>query len=186
MSRLCKSLALGGFFSAALTITACRGVDSFQPPGPQIAALPPANSVRALESLAPQPSPSMLTPKELSVGHNVSYAGWMTEQVRSNVGESQSAPVCVYRRPVSMRIERGNVTIWYVDWGGNTTHYHGKIDATGRIEAWHTNGDPRSTVLTGQITNNGFTGFVQRGIGKNQCAYSLTMREEAAASDASH
>jgi hypothetical protein len=63
-----------------------------------------------------------------------------------------------------------------VNWGGNTIHYHGKVDATGRIEAWHTNGDRTRSVLTGHITNNGFTGYMERGTGKDYCAYGLTMR----------
>lgn len=173
--------------SAAITVATNAaplypdGVGSVQP-GPQIATLPPANPALAPDRMTPQPDPSIRTPQELSAGHDVSYAGWMTEEVRSDVDGSENANACVYRRPVRMRIERDSVTIWYVNWGGNTIHYHGKVGTAGRIEAWHMNGDRTRSVLTGQITNNGFAGYMLRGIGNERCAYGLTMREETAAS----
>jgi len=45
-----------------------------------------------------------------------------------------------------MRIERGDVAISYTDWGGHKIDYRGKVDPTGKINAWHTNGDGSSSI----------------------------------------
>jgi hypothetical protein len=92
-------------------------------------------------------------------------------------GLFRSNSACVSRRPVSMKIERGSVTIWYNNWEGQTIHYRGKLDLTGKIDAWHTNGDGSRSLLAGEIGNTGFTGHMSRGL----CSYDVTMRTAGAA-----
>ena len=181
MSTLRRSLALGAAFSAGIAIAAMAdppypgGVDSSRSPGPQTASLPPANSARASGGATQRYEPLAPSLQALPTGHDGSYTGWMTEQVRGNIGSNFDPRACVSRRPVSMTIEHGNVTISYVNWGGETMHYRGKADAAGRIETWHTNGDATRSVLTGQVGQDGFTGYMQRGRAGEECAYRLAM-----------
>jgi hypothetical protein len=102
----------------------------------------------------------------------------MTE-VASGLG-GHATTACVSRTPVSMGIERDNVTISYNDWNGRTIQYRGKIDPTGGVKARDTNDDGSGSVLRGQIENNGFTGNLER----NFCHYTLTISAEAASADA--
>jgi hypothetical protein len=169
MLTLCKSTVLGTAFLAGVAIAAC------QPPGSQIAALPPANVVPATGAVTLQQTPLGPTLNEPSIGRDGSYAGSMTE-VASALGGHPTA-ACVSRSPVSMKIERDNVTISYNDWNGRTIQYRGKVDPTGGVKARDTNDDGSRSILRGQIGNNGFTGNLER----NYCHYALTMPAQAVA-----
>ena len=105
-----------------------------------------------------------------------SYAGSMTLESKGTMIGGGSAP-CVEGRPVSMRIEHGNVTIWYADWGKNIIHFRGKLDPTGNIQLWHTNGDGTRSLLVGQIGDTGFSGYMARDRGA--CPYKLVMPTKA-------
>jgi hypothetical protein len=173
MLTLGKSTVLGAAFLAGVAIAACQ-----QPPGLQIAALPPANgpdAAPAPDRATPQQNPSRPIPQQPSIGHDGSYAGSMTE-VASGLG-GHTTTACVSRTPVSMGIERDNVTISYNDWNGRTIQYRGKVDPTGGVKARDTNDDGSGSILRGQIGNNGFTGNLER----NYCHYALTMPAEAVA-----
>ena len=131
MLTIGKSTMLGAAFLAGVAIAACQ-----QPPGPQIAALPPANGPPANAAPAPdretpQQNPSRPIPQQPSIGHDGSYAGSMTEMASGLGGHPTTA--CVPRTPVSMRIERDNVTISYNDWNGRTIQYRGKVDPAGGL-----------------------------------------------------
>ena len=170
MLTLCKSAGLGAAFLAGVAIAAC------QPPGrPQIAALPPANVAPATGTETLQQNPSGSTPQQPSIGRDGSYAGSMTE-VASGLG-GHPTTACLSRSPVSMRIEQDNVTISYNDWNGRTIQYRGKVDPASGVKARDTNDDGSGSILRGQITNNGFTGNLER----NYCHYALTMPAEAVA-----
>lgn len=117
-----------------------------------------------------QQKPSGLSPQAAAIGYNGTYAGSMANSV-GHLG-AHSNPNCVSSRPVSMRIERGEVVISYTDWGGHNINYRGNVDATGKINAWHTNGDGSSSILSGRIGGDGFTGHLLEPEG---CSYALTM-----------
>jgi hypothetical protein len=175
MPTIGKSTMLGAAFLAGVAIAACQ-----QPPGPQIAALPPANGPPANAAPAPdretpQQNPSRPIPQQPPIGHDGSYAGSMTEVAAGLGGHATTA--CVSRTPVSMGIEGDNVTISYTDWNGRTIQYRGKVDPTGGVKARDTNDDGSGSTLRGQIGNNGFTGNLER----NYCHYALTMPAEVAA-----
>jgi hypothetical protein len=177
MLTIGKSTMLGAAFLAGVAIAACQ-----QPPGTQIAALPPANgppanAAPAPDRATPQQNPSRPIPQQPSIGRDGSYAGSMTE-VASGLG-GHTTTACVSRTPVSMSIERDDVTISYSDWNGRTIQYRGKVDPTGKIKARDTNDDGSGSILRGQIGNNGFTGNLKR----NYCHYALTMPAEAVAAD---
>jgi hypothetical protein len=172
MLTLGKSTVLGAAFLAGVAIAAC------QPPGPQIAALPPASAIPGnmappTGAVAPQQTPSGPTLHEPSSGRDGSYAGSMTE-VASGLG-GHPTTACISRRPVSMRIERDDVTISYSELNGRTIQYRGKVEPAGKINARDTNDDGSGSVLAGQIGDNGFTGHMEH----NFCHYTLTMAAEA-------
>jgi hypothetical protein len=174
MLTLWKSTVLGVAFLSGAAIAAC------QPPGPQIAALPPAdgppaNAAPAPDRATPQQTPSGPALDEPSVGRDGSYAGSMTE-VASGLG-GHPTTACVSRTPVGMRIERDNVTISYRELNGRTIQYRGKVDPTGGVKARDTNDDGSGSILRGRIGNNGFVGNLER----NFCHYALTMAAEAVA-----
>ena len=123
-----------------------------------------------------QQTPSGLSPQAAEIGYDGAYAGSMAHSV-GHLG-AHSNPNCVFSRPVSMRIERGDVMISYTDWGGHKIDYRGKVDATGNINAWHTNGDGSSSILSGRIGGDGFTGHLLEPEG---CGYALTMPAPAVA-----
>ena len=175
MLTIGKSAMLGAAFLAGVAIAACQ-----QPPGPQIAALPPANGPPANAAPAPdretpQQNPSRPIPQQPSIGHDGSYAGSMTE-VASGLG-GHATTACVSRTPVRMNIERDDVTISYNDWNGRSIQYRGEVDPTGGVKARDTNDDGSGSILAGQIGNNGFTGNLER----NYCHSALTMPAEAVA-----
>ena len=123
-----------------------------------------------------QQNPSRLSPQAAAIGYDGAYAGSMTQSV-GHLG-AHSNPNCVFSRPLSMRIERGDVMISYTDWGGHKIDNRGKVDATGDINAWHTNGDGSSSILSGRIGGDGFTGHLLEPEG---CGYALTMPAPAVA-----
>ena len=179
MLTIGKSTTLGAAFLAGVAIAACQ-----QPPGPQIAALPPANGPPANAAPAPnretpQQNPSGSTPQQPSIGHDGSYAGSMTEVAAGLGGHTTTA--CLSRSPVNMRIERDSVTISYNDWNGRTIQYRGKVDPAGGVKARETNDDGSASVLRGHIGNNGFAGNLER----NYCHYALTMPAEVVAAGSS-
>ena len=132
-----------------------------------LAAIPVAAQQRG----APlQQTPSGLSPQAAAIGYDGTYAGSMAQSV-GHLG-AHSNPNCVFRTPVSMRIERGEVVISYTAWGGHNIDYRGKVDATGKINAWHTNGDGSSSIASGRIGGDGFTGHLLEPEG---CSYALTM-----------
>ena len=177
MLTIGKSTMLGAAFLAGVAIAACQ-----QPPGSQIAALPPANGPPANAAPAPGPAtpqqnPSGPAPREPSIGHDGSYAGSMT-QVAAGLG-GHTTTACLSRSPVNMRIERDSVTISYNDWNGRTIQYRGKVDPAGGVNARDTNDDGSGSILAGQIGNNGFAGNLER----NFCHYALRMPAAAVAAD---
>ena len=169
MLTLRQSTVLGAAFLSGVAIAAC------QPPGPQIAALPPANVAPATGTETLQQNPSGSTPQQPSIGRDGSYAGSMTE-VASGLG-GHPTTACLSRSPVSMRIERDNVTISYNDWNGRTIQYRGKVDPAGGVNARDTNDDGSGSILAGQIGTNEFSRHLER----NYCHYALTMPAEAVA-----
>jgi len=175
MLTIGKSTMLGAAFLAGVAIAACQ-----QPPGPQIAALPPANGPPANAASAPDPATlqqnrSPRIPQQPSIGRDGSYAGSMTE-VASGLG-AHTTTACLSRSPVSMRVERDNVTISYHDWNGRTIQYRGKVDPAGGVNARDTNDDGTGSILAGQIGTNEFSGHLER----NYCHYALTMPTESVA-----
>jgi hypothetical protein len=175
-----KSAALGAAFSVGIALAANAdplyrgGAGSSQPPRPQTATLSPANPTGAPGSVTPQFDPLGPTARPSSSGHDGSYAGWMTLLAS---GQFRSNPACVSRAPVSMKIERDNVTISYTNWQGQAIHYHGKLDPTSKIDAWHTNSDGSGSLLAGQIGDAGFTGHL---MARDLCSYDLTLRTSGA------
>ncbi len=113
-------------------------------------------------------------------GYDGVYAGSMTLQANgweSKNGGGGRIPDCVTSRPVNMTIKGGIVTIWYSNWTGDTIHYHGKVEPTGEVNAWHTNGDgSRSEMFFGRIGQNGFIGEIRRGDSSQMCDYKMAMR----------
>jgi hypothetical protein len=106
-----------------------------------------------------------------SLVHNGSFTGAMT-QLPTGGDFGRNHP-CVMHRPVNLSVEGDKVTFSYINWGGSTIHFHGKIDATGEVNAWHTNGDGTRSILTGKIEGNGFAGYMARDEGR--CNYKVTI-----------
>jgi hypothetical protein len=65
--------------------------------------------------------------------------------------------------PMSMRVKRGDVRIWYQNYVGHTLHYRGKIDHAGKINAWHTNSDGSRSILAGQVSGDEASLHLNRG-----------------------
>ena len=113
-----------------------------------------------------------------SLGYDGSYAGSMM-LMAVPMSNDASYPACVDNRPVGMQIANGIVTVSYADWGRNTIHYRGKVDAAGGVQAWHTNGDGTHSILTGRIQQATFTGDLDRD--QHRCPYSVVMSVGAGA-----
>jgi len=62
-----------------------------------------------------------------------------------------------------MKIERGNVTIWYSNWKGNHS-YRGKLDPTGKIDAWHTNGEDLALFCWARLETPDLPAYVPRSV----------------------
>ena len=52
-------------------------------------------------------------------------------------------------------------------------HYHGAVDAAGKVTARHTNGDGSRSMLTGTFDGTAFTGQTERE--RQMCPYRLTL-----------
>jgi hypothetical protein len=74
---------------------------------------------------------------------------------------------CNPDRPMSMRVKRGDVRIWYLNYVGHTLHYRGNINATGKINAWHTNSDGSRSILAGQVND----GEARINLKRGRCFY---------------
>ena len=122
-----------------------------------------------------QQTPSGLSPQAAEIGYDGAYAGSMAHSV-GHLG-AHSNPNCVFSRPVSMRIERGDVTVSYTDWAGRKIVYRGTVDPTGKINAWRTNRDGSSSILSGNIGSDGLKGYLD----EENCDYTLAMPAPAVA-----
>ena len=109
--------------------------------------------------------------QQSSFAHNGSYTGSMAQMATG--GDYGRNHPCVAHRPVNLTIEGDKVTFLYVNWGGYTIHYRGKVDPTGGINAWHTNDDGSRSILTGGIGSTGFAGYMARDEGR--CNYKVTI-----------
>jgi hypothetical protein len=78
---------------------------------------------------------------------------------------------CDPELPVTMRVKRGYVRIWYKDYRGHLLHYRGRIKPDGTIETAHTNRGGGGADLALQINGDQATGNLQRG----RCWYQVTM-----------
>jgi hypothetical protein len=118
-----------------------------------------------------------LTASAAPFDHDGSYPGSM-ELMPLALSEPKSVAACVENRPVNLTIARGIATIAYADWGKNIIHFRGKLDTSGNIQLWHTNGDGSRSLLIGQIGDSGFTGYMARD--DNRCPYKVTISATAA------
>jgi hypothetical protein len=78
---------------------------------------------------------------------------------------------CDPELPMNMRVKRGDVRIWYKNFVGHTLHYRGKIDPTGKIDAWHTNQGGSRSILAGQISGDTANLDLNRG----RCYYTVAL-----------
>jgi hypothetical protein len=74
-----------------------------------------------------------------------------------------------------MRVKRGTVRIWYKNHNGHTLHYRGKIDATGKLDAWHTNRGGDRSILAGQISGD----TAHLDLNRGRCYYVVDMTKTA-------
>jgi hypothetical protein len=95
----------------------------------------------------------------------------MTQTASKQTTGSLTGGGCASDRTTSMRVKRGDVRIWYKNFTGSTLHYRGKIDATGKINAWHTNRGGDRSILAGQI--NGDTADLD--LNRGRCYYTVAM-----------
>jgi hypothetical protein len=86
----------------------------------------------------------------------------------------KSDPACVEKRPTTVLIRNGNVSLQYANWLANVLHYRGTVNASGQIELYHTNGDGSRSLLAGQIGNDVLTGHVER----EGCHYLLSLAKK--------
>jgi len=78
---------------------------------------------------------------------------------------------CVEGRPATMMIRNGAVYIQYADWQRHVLHYRGTVNASGWVDAYHTNRDGSSSILSGQISSDALTANMERG----PCDYTATL-----------
>jgi hypothetical protein len=114
--------------------------------------------------------------QEAVTGYDGTYAGSMTQSAGSHLAGHGTAN-CVFARQALMRIEGGDVTVSYTDWAGHKIDYRGTVDPTGRINAWHANGDGSNSILAGRLGSDGFTGYLD----EENCDYALAMLAPAVA-----
>jgi len=111
----------------------------------------------------------------ISLDYDGSYTGSMTlVDLNANTDPNRSA--CVYTRSVSMQIDRSSVTVWYADQAGNIIHYHGAVEESGSVDAWHRNGDGTLSTLLGGSGGPGFSGYLDRNNGR--CHYKIIMTRQ--------
>ena len=98
------------------------------------------------------------------------YSGDMTLGP-AGLSRDYTNPPCVESRTASMTVKGGWVYISYADYKRHVLHYRGRIDAAGKVSAYHKNGDGSSSVLSGSVSGNQFTGDMRRG----RCDYNVTL-----------
>jgi len=150
-----KSLYLLG---PLLMIAACAP----QPAPPVATAPPPAPPIAA----APPPPPP-----PMQVSFDGRYAGSLTISSSGLSGDNLNRTGCVSERPATMVVRNGNVYLEYANWNRHKLHYRGRVDPSGAVTAYHTNGDGSRAILSGQIINGQLTGNMTRG----PCDYSVAL-----------
>jgi len=145
-----------------LAVVACA-----QQQPPAATAPPPAVAAAPPPAYAPPPPP----PPAARTSFDGLYKGTMSLAASKQTTETLTGGGCPEERPVNMRVKRGDVRIWYQDYKRHTLHYRGKIDATGKVDAYHTEGGGSRAILAGQFSNGEFTADLNRG----RCAYTVTM-----------
>ena len=127
-------------------------------PPPQVAAVPP-------------PPPALPPPPPPRTSFDGLYKGTMSQTASTQTTRTLTGGGCDPDLPVSMRVKRGDVRIWYKNFVGHTLHYRGKIDPTGKIDAWHTNQGGSRSILAGQISGDTANLDLNRG----RCYYTVAM-----------
>jgi hypothetical protein len=154
-------------FGSLLAIAACAP----QPPPPVATAPPQAPQV----ATAPPPAPPIPPPaSRIRASFDGAYTGSMTQSASGLSNANHADPNCVEERPATMTIRNGNVYIVYSDWKRHRLHYRGKVNASGLVDAYHKNGDGSSAIISGTISDNGFTANMERG----PCDYTVTMAKK--------
>jgi hypothetical protein len=127
-------------------------------PPPQVAVVPP-----------PTPAPPPPPPSRTSF--DGLYKGTMSQTASKQTTDALVGGGCDPDLPVSMRVKRGDIRIWYKNFVGHTLHYRGKIDATGKITAYHTNRGGDRAILGGQISGDTANLDLNRG----RCYYTVAL-----------
>ena len=153
-----KRLVVLGLLLAAAACASEPSPPAATAPPPQVAAVPPP---------APIPPP----PPASKTSFDGLYKGTMTAQAYGGSTETLTGGNCTPETAVSMRIKRGDVRIWYKDWKQHTLHYRGRIDATGKVEASHTNSGGEGAILALQVSDNQVSGNLERA----RCYYQVAM-----------
>ena len=153
-----KRLVVLGLLLAAAACASQPPPPTATAPPPQLAAAPPS---------APIPPP----PPASKTSFDGLYKGSLTQEAYGGSTETLTGGNCTPETAVSMRIKRGDVRIWYKDWKQHTLHYRGRIDATGKVEASHTNSGGEGAILALQVSDNQVTGNLERG----RCYYQVSM-----------
>ena len=147
-----------------LAIAACAS----QPQPPAATTPPPAQVVAAMPP-APLPAPP---PSPTRTSFDGRYTGSMTLSPSGlSTRTGNTSPACVDERPATMRIIKSNVYIDYLDWKRHKLHYRGKVNASGWVDAYHTNRDGSRSILSGQMSDAGLTANMERG----PCDYQVTL-----------
>jgi len=118
----------------------------------------------------PPPPAAAAPPGPTSAAFDGRYAGTMTVGVSDVAFSTATYPVCSDRR-VDMTIQHGDATVSYKDWKQHTLHYRGRVDAAGRVDMSHLNGDGVRSVFTLEMSGNRSNGQMQRG----DCRYDVSM-----------
>ena len=148
-------------FAVLVAFAACAP----QPPPAATAPPPPVAAVPPPPPPAPPPPPPHMSFDGL-------YKGTMSQTASTQTtGDLVGGQFMNLDRPVSMRVKRGDVRIWYQDHNGHTLHYRGKIDAAGKLNAWHMNQGGSRSILAGQLSDGGANLDLNRG----RCYYTVSM-----------
>ena len=148
-------------FGLLLTFVACAP----EPPPPVATAPPPPVAAAPPPPPAPPPSPPPHT------SFDGLYKGTMTQTASKQTTATLTGGGCNPDRPMSMRVKRGDVRIWYLNYVGHKLHYRGKINTTGKINAWHTNSDGSRSILAGQVSND----EARLNLNRGRCYYLATL-----------
>jgi hypothetical protein len=85
-----------------------------------------------------------------------------------------NASGCQEQRPATMTIHNGYVYIQYRDWKRHLLHYRGKVNASGWVDAYHTNRDGSHSILSGQMSDGQLIANMERG----PCDYQVTLAKK--------